>query len=65
MLGTPTQSEVFDMNEKYDIKELSKFPKIKGQDWKNVHIFINIVTENKRSKIDRFDYKAALLFSNQ
>jgi len=38
------------MNPKYDMKEYSKFPKIKASQWKNVKIFIDkIVTQNKRS----------------
>jgi hypothetical protein len=40
------------MNPKYDMKEYSKFPKIKATPWKNVFITINLVTENERSFTD-------------
>ena len=40
VLGTPTQHEVEEMNPNYDMKEYSKFPKIKLTPWKNVDIFL-------------------------
>ncbi len=52
VLGTPSQEDVEEMNPKYDMKEYSKFPKIKATPWKNVFITINLVTENERSFTD-------------
>jgi len=35
-LGTPSKIEVEEMNKAYDMREYSKFPKIKTNPWKNV-----------------------------
>jgi glycogen synthase kinase 3 beta len=39
VLGTPTKSQVIDMNPNYDLKEY-KFPKVKKREWNKV--FSNI-----------------------
>ena len=44
------------MNPKYDMKEYTKFPKIKVTPWKNVIVDVNLVAKNKRSPFDRFDH---------
>jgi len=35
VLGTPTKSQVIDMNPNYDLKEY-KFPKVKKREWNKV-----------------------------
>ena len=40
VLGTPTKTDIEQMNKNYDMKEYSKFPKIKPNSWKNVNSFL-------------------------
>lgn len=40
VLGTPSEEDIGQMNPKYDMKEYSKFPKIKPTQWKNVHFLL-------------------------
>lgn len=54
------------MNPKYDMKEYSKFPKIKSSQWKNVLIcyyHVIIVTKNKGCVVDRFGNEDVGVFS--
>jgi serine/threonine protein kinase len=39
VLGTPSRQDVEEMNRNYDMKEYSKFPKIKTTHWKQVDVF--------------------------
>lgn len=36
VLGTPSKIDVEEMNKNYDMREYSKFPKVKINPWKNV-----------------------------
>jgi glycogen synthase kinase 3 beta len=38
VLGTPSKQDVEEMNKSYDMKEYTKFPKIKTTPWKHVAI---------------------------
>ena len=49
VLGTPTKVDIDEMNKNYDMKEYSKFPKIKQNPWKNVSLSLYIVTADQRS----------------
>ncbi len=40
-MGTPTKSQVIDMNPEYDLSDY-KFPKIKKKEWSRVPILVNL-----------------------
>lgn len=46
VMGTPTKSQVIDMNPEYDLNDY-KFPKIKKKEWSKVY-FINYVDFSKK-----------------
>jgi hypothetical protein len=39
-MGTPTKTQVIDMNPEYDLNDY-KFPKIKKKEWPKVNLFFN------------------------
>ena len=41
VMGTPTKSQVIDMNPEYDLSDY-KFPKIKKKEWSRVPILVNL-----------------------
>ena len=41
VMGTPTKSQVIDMNPEYDLSDY-KFPKIKKKEWSRVSICLNL-----------------------
>ncbi len=51
VLGTPTKTQVIDMNPNYDLNDY-KFPKVKKREWNKVSIFLR-----------RFSPKPTLYFS--
>jgi hypothetical protein len=54
------------MNPKYDMKEYTKFPKIKMTPWKNVFInWLHLVTENKGSSPYWFNNKNPAILSTK
>jgi serine/threonine protein kinase len=40
VLGTPSTADVEEMNKNYDMREYSKFPKVKTNSWKNVPLLL-------------------------
>jgi hypothetical protein len=47
-MGTPTKTQVIDMNPEYDLNDY-KFPKIKRKDWEKVLNFSNLDFPQNRS----------------
>ena len=41
VMGTPTKSQVIDMNPEYDLSDY-KFPKIKKKEWSRVPFLVNL-----------------------
>lgn len=60
-MGTPTKSQVVDMNPEYDLNDY-KFPKVKKKDWNKVNLIIIVGIPTNRPSADRSNRSDYALF---
>lgn len=61
VMGTPTKTQVIDMNPEYDLNDY-KFPKIKKKDWSKVYFILFLDFPQSRSSSLGLDFTNHDLF---